>query len=332
MPTVGVKPTEPINRNKRTVPRFAISVIGLVIFVFAAWGASWYYAANFVLSSDTKLLTHEGARGVFGDQFGAVNALFSGLAFTGVIVTLLLQRREIKNQAASLQRQQFESGFFQLLALHSGLIDQLDIGGFKGRQAFEKFLKNMQIKSPQMDVFELLKPLTRTEIGGLSAAGILNDTLKAKLGNSSSTLVEKVLARADGHGLIAQYMDQDLSQHRGIIENAYLAAHVESKDALSHYFRTLYHILQYVDRSALIVEAEKERYAKLIGAQLSGLELVVLFYNSLVGTAKFGGQTLDFGFPAMLKLVKKYQLTKHLNANVLFHPIHLDVFKNLDVK
>jgi hypothetical protein len=304
----------------------------LVTFVIAAWAASWYYAANFVLSSDTKLLTHEGARGVFGDQFGAINALFSGLAFTGVIVTLLLQRREIKNQSASLQRQQFESGFFQLLALHSGLIDQLDIGGFKGRQAFEKFLKNMQIKSPQMDVFELLKPLDRTDIGGLSATGVLSEVLKVKLGNSSSSLIENVIAKEGGIGLITQYMDVDLNQHRQIIEKAYLAAHVESKDALSHYFRTLYHILQYVDRSALILEVEKKRYAKLIGAQLSGLELVVLFYNSLVGAKNFGGQTLDFGFPAMLILVKKYQLTKNLNVNVLFHPIHLDVFKKIDVK
>jgi hypothetical protein len=42
-------------------------------------------------------------RGQFGDQFGAVNALFSGLAFAGVIVTILLQREELQ-----LQRQELE--------------------------------------------------------------------------------------------------------------------------------------------------------------------------------------------------------------------------------
>ena len=30
--------------------------------------------------------------GTFGDNFGALNALFSGLAFAGVIVTILIQR------------------------------------------------------------------------------------------------------------------------------------------------------------------------------------------------------------------------------------------------
>ena len=34
-------------------------------------------------------------RGTFGDQFGAVNALFSGLAFTGLIYTIILQRRDL---------------------------------------------------------------------------------------------------------------------------------------------------------------------------------------------------------------------------------------------
>jgi hypothetical protein len=42
-------------------------------------------------------------RGTFGDMFGAVNALFSGLAFAGVIYTILLQRHEL-----ALQRKELE--------------------------------------------------------------------------------------------------------------------------------------------------------------------------------------------------------------------------------
>lgn len=43
------------------------------------------------------------ARGTFGDMFGAVNALFSGLALAGVVYAILLQRREL-----ALQRQELE--------------------------------------------------------------------------------------------------------------------------------------------------------------------------------------------------------------------------------
>lgn len=35
-------------------------------------------------------------RGTIGDMFGAVNALFSGLAFVALIYTIILQREEIK--------------------------------------------------------------------------------------------------------------------------------------------------------------------------------------------------------------------------------------------
>ncbi len=41
-------------------------------------------------------------RGTFGDMFGAVNALFSGLAFAGVIYALFLQRRELELQRREL--------------------------------------------------------------------------------------------------------------------------------------------------------------------------------------------------------------------------------------
>lgn len=40
-------------------------------------------------------------RGTFGDMFGGINSLFSGLALAGIILTILLQRKEL-----SLQRQE----------------------------------------------------------------------------------------------------------------------------------------------------------------------------------------------------------------------------------
>ena len=44
-----------------------------------------------------------GVRGQFGDTFGAVNALFAGLAFAGIIFAIILQKKELE-----LQRQEFK--------------------------------------------------------------------------------------------------------------------------------------------------------------------------------------------------------------------------------
>lgn len=47
-------------------------------------------------------------RGQFGDSFGAINSLFSGLAFAGVIFTILLQRHELALQREELKLTRME--------------------------------------------------------------------------------------------------------------------------------------------------------------------------------------------------------------------------------
>lgn len=42
-------------------------------------------------------------RGTFGDMFGAVNTLFSGLAFAGVIYAIFLQSQELELQRKELE-------------------------------------------------------------------------------------------------------------------------------------------------------------------------------------------------------------------------------------
>jgi uncharacterized membrane protein len=55
------------------------------------------------LSTLFLLFASANVRGTFGDMFGSVNALFSGLALAGIILTILLQRQEL-----SLQRQELK--------------------------------------------------------------------------------------------------------------------------------------------------------------------------------------------------------------------------------
>ena len=50
-----------------------------------------------------NIFTEPTDRGVFGDMFGAINSLFSGLALVGIIYTIFLQKHEL-----SLQRKELE--------------------------------------------------------------------------------------------------------------------------------------------------------------------------------------------------------------------------------
>lgn len=56
-----------------------------------------YWSVVFVLFEDDQ------ARGLFGDSFGGLTSLFSGLAFAGMIYAIILQSRELALQREELQ-------------------------------------------------------------------------------------------------------------------------------------------------------------------------------------------------------------------------------------
>lgn len=55
-----------------------------------------------------KLYPNVAERGQFGDMFGGLNALFSGLAFWGILFAIFLQREDLKLQREDLQLQREE--------------------------------------------------------------------------------------------------------------------------------------------------------------------------------------------------------------------------------
>ena len=81
-----------IKRNKESILDLFFALI-LFLGVFVLWLYSWNYI-------DTNIM--EDRQGEFGDKFGAINSLFSGLAFAGIIFTILLQRKELSLQRKEL--------------------------------------------------------------------------------------------------------------------------------------------------------------------------------------------------------------------------------------
>lgn len=77
--------------------------------------------------------------GSFGDSFGALNTLFSGLAFAGIIVTILLQTHELKLQGKELratrqvmteqtrnfEKQLLDDSFYQQIRLYNENVNVL---------------------------------------------------------------------------------------------------------------------------------------------------------------------------------------------------------------
>lgn len=76
--------------------------------------------------------------GTFGDSFGTLNALFSGLAFSGVIITVLLQRKDLKEARAQASNQQIESQFYNLLAQQQEVVRGFDLQNKKTNEVIAR--------------------------------------------------------------------------------------------------------------------------------------------------------------------------------------------------
>lgn len=98
--TTGTKSSQ--SGRLRDMPKSRwLVLLGLCVFAAVLWGANWFLASHYY---------HDPMqRGLFGDMFGAVNALFTALAFAGLFFALLLQRDQLILQ----QRELAESSALQ---------------------------------------------------------------------------------------------------------------------------------------------------------------------------------------------------------------------------
>lgn len=197
-----------------------------------------------------------GKPGEFGDRFGAVNALFSGLAFAGLLVAILLQRRDLQLQREelretraeferqrhqmeaqnlTLRRQTFENTFFQLLRGHNDIVNAIDLRDYRAGAI---------VKTAGRDCFRIFYTRFRAAYADIQAEG----------------------GRTAPQAIVAAY-DKFFAKEQADV---------------AHYFSQLHDVLDFVDASDM---AEKSFYAGLFRGQLSTFELALLFYHCLSGRA-----------------------------------------------
>lgn len=88
--------------------------------------------------------------GVYGDSFGQLTSLFTALGFGGLIITLLLQQRQIRNheEAEKHNRQKdeksrYEEVLFTLLDIYRQTLSEVRIGKTEGRDVLERALNRV---------------------------------------------------------------------------------------------------------------------------------------------------------------------------------------------
>jgi hypothetical protein len=169
-------------------------------------------------------------RGTFGDQFGAVNALFSGLAFAGLIYTIILQRRDLELQRNDLKLQREE------LALSRKEMEEQTA-------EFEKQNKTLKIQRFENTFFNMLSQFQEV-VNSLSVTARVNRENVEFVGREVfQTLFERALIyipnpQKKGELVPNRGMKAVLDRH-GL--DGYLNS--EEPTLFDHYFRLLYRII-----------------------------------------------------------------------------------------
>lgn len=112
--------------------------------------------------------------------------------------------------------------------------------------------------------------------------------------------------------MLAAYESGSEEDERKRSIDAHNAVWVLYQNDLAHYYRFLYNIIRFINES----DVNKIRYIRILRAQLSDFELLVLFYNGLFPLAEKFKEYVEF-----------FTLFNNLPKNLLFRSSHEDFYE-----
>ena len=267
---------------------FTITAVVVSILIIGLWIATYC------------ILKDNADKGTIGDMFGSINALFSGLALAGIILTILLQRKELKfqrdelketrkefeTQNETLKLQRFENTFFNILNLHHQIISEIDYTYYKNKERGGGF-----------------RPLNVNE--------------------------EKELVTITGRDVFRfkyNSMHSTIKSSPDLYASIYINTYNQSQTDFGHYFRNLYRMIKLVDETDFFYNSSKTpeeevfkikyRYTSIIRSQLSDYELLMMFYNCLS----------EKGHEKFKPLIERYSLLKNLSRELLPIETHTNLY------
>ena len=116
---------------------------------------------------------------------------------------------------------------------------------------------------------------------------------------------------------LAQYAPDELKNstgnrlHQIEIQNCDDKEYCGFQDEIGNYFRLLYQAVSYVDNQQILSYQEKYNYVKMLRGQMSNMEEVILFYNSLCDL----GLAWEYEESGK-ELITKYNLIKNIPADL----------------
>ena len=276
---------------KVTTEAFAVSLIKfsgicfLIIVIVFTWKR---YTFDFNRPIDTNIFDHFGSfvSGIIGSILSLAGFILVYVALIEQKKTNLENKKEAEDAAKTQKYQRFENTFFQLLNFHNQIVNSFTVS--------DQVQKSKYISSENPSTEHTTEEVIYT---GRYYFRHFYETMN----------------------LWIEFLKKDNKEITIIsaYEEMFEFKHAE----LGHYFRHLYHIIKFVDKSDIEKE-DKRTYTNLLRAQLSSYELIVIYYNGLSG----------YGKEKFKPLIEKYDLLQNMNRELIINDIVCsESYKNLDL-
>jgi len=306
--------------------KFIAIFLGVALF----WVLGWLFV-------DTVVPVEQRAN--FGDKFGFINSLFSGLALAVIIYSihlqqteLSLQRKELTDTRAEFRDQNFQTTFFNLLKTQQQIPNDIHviISDLKTYDSYEnrsvkgrEFFVNSKIELKRIS--KAIKHPTYLSYEDWTEydeqyRGPSNDFEEQELFKT-----RKISYTNKYYGItkVQWKYAQTLQPHEfgGYCFQLFFS---RFQYAIGHYFRHLHHILLFLEECEKTkmekqsepqkeeVKKEFQRYADFVQAQMATPELFLLFYNLLF-------------FNKLKKEIIKYNILENLYIEDLLDPKHKEI-------
>lgn len=254
---------------------FSVIVFVSAIVIFIVFG-SWHFSS----------VLDEAKVGTFGDFVGGVVGTL--LAFVASILYYVALK---KQQEELLQNQ-------EALTLQTEALNR-QIEEFK-QQSEEMVLTRevYKLQNETMKEEERTMHLQQFDSHFFGFFQVYRD-LKHKLNKENSDFFNELLVQIDQSIFFSNCKSyQSYSEE---VRRVYETLFLENRNRLSSYYRCLYRLVRQVDECTFLSQKDKWRYVKLVRAQITDNELLVLYYNCC---SEMAIKSRD--------LYYKYNLFKHL--------------------
>ena len=226
--------------------------------------------------------------GTFGDTFGAANALFSGLAFAGMIIALHQQKVELEMQreVLNLQRKDLKLQIQELTNTNAALDGQKEEMA-KQLKALHKQLEQGQKQRFESTLFNML--------------GQYDNVVNGIQGLTYSS------THTEGRDYIAYYAD--------IIKASKSFGSSRIQFSMANYINYLFQMFKLIDEAAALSEKdykiieyhERKRYCSIVTSYISFNEMLLLKHYIYIVNEGY--------YQNFIKLVEKYALFENIRLS-----------------